>query len=482
MSRYPVLALLIGLNVGAAAEDYGWLDNPQLIILRATVDPATQIVHIEGENFGEVRLPNVTLDNESLTVRAATRTVIEAGPLPPGTPLGSHILRVVAGDDRSRFDAFSLEIGAEPAAQETPPPALPSRGVTYIGILDASGDVGWSPALAIGSDGLPVVAYLDYTNLNLKVAHCSDPACSSVSQTVLDAEGDVGWSVGIAIGAKGMPIIAYIDNKKRQLKVARCGNPSCTSAAISVIEHTGDVGKFVSIAVPADGMPVILYYETAHRDLMAALCRNTSCQAGAAIRTIDSTGDVGWHNALVIGNDGNPMMSYFDSTRRDLKLARCLDRSCGEVTASALDLGGVGMGTDIVIGKDGLPFIAYWDFLNDDLKAAHCGEPDCDAPQLVRVDTEGSVGSNPAVAIGVDGLPIIAYHDHTNSDLKVAHCSDVACSTADISTVDATGSVGWHIAIAIGRDGLPIIAYYDETNGDLKLAHCGDVACSEPQP
>jgi hypothetical protein len=44
-----------------------------------------------------------------LTVRSATKTGIEAGPLPPGIGPGSHILRVVAGDDRSRFDAYSLE-------------------------------------------------------------------------------------------------------------------------------------------------------------------------------------------------------------------------------------------------------------------------------------------------------------------------------------------------------------------------------------
>ncbi|MGB5830417.1 MAG: hypothetical protein WBG92_00260, partial [Thiohalocapsa sp.] len=139
--------LLLGVGTVALAQDYSWLDNPQLLILRAWVDPQTRVLYVEGEHFGERRLPSVTLDNDPLTVRSAIRTAIEAGPLPPGIGPGSHILRVVAGDDRSRFDAYSLEIGgAAPAPQ---PRRIPSIDANQLSVLDADGDVGWSPSIAI---------------------------------------------------------------------------------------------------------------------------------------------------------------------------------------------------------------------------------------------------------------------------------------------------------------------------------------------
>jgi hypothetical protein len=55
----------------ASAQDYRWLNNPQLVILVARLDPDTKVLRIKGENFG-LRLPQVTLDGMPLPL-----------PLPP---------------------------------------------------------------------------------------------------------------------------------------------------------------------------------------------------------------------------------------------------------------------------------------------------------------------------------------------------------------------------------------------------------------
>jgi hypothetical protein len=392
--RMCLVLALLAVTVGAAqAQDYGWLDNPQLIVFDAKLDPETKLLRIKGEHFG-LRLPEVTLDGTPLPVRSATQTYIEAGPLPRGVSPGSHVLRVVAGDDRSRFDAFSLQLAESTAAPVKPPPPPSPVGFNRLGVLDTDGDVGWSPAIAIGADGLPVVAYLDYGNLDLKVAHCADVACTSATLAVVDAEGEIGWSIGLAIGLDGLPIIAYFDSSLGVLKAARCRDPGCFRTEISVVDASGDVGKFVDIAVPPDGLPVISYYDGRHRDLLIALCRDVAC-SNAALRPIDTAGDVGWHNAIVVGEDSLARLSYFDANRRDLKFAICLDRGCKEAEAKAVDLGGVGMGTDLVLGADGLPLLAYWDFFNDDLKVAHCADATCSEATYSRVDTEVPSGRTP---------------------------------------------------------------------------------------
>ena len=137
----------------------------------------------------------------------------------------------------------------------------------------------------------------------------------------------------------------------------------------------------------------------------------------------------------------------------------------------------VGWHTSIAIGSDSLPVISYYDVTNGDLKIAHCANTACSSATLTTVDATGYVGYHTAIAIGNDDLPVISYWDSSNLDLKVAHCVDAACSSATLSTVDGAGDVGGYTAIAIGSDGLPVISYYDNTNDYLKVAHCGTRSC-----
>jgi hypothetical protein len=44
--------------------------------------------------------------------------------------------------------------------------------------LDSAGNVGEYSSLAIGADGLPVIAYYDATNGDLKVAKCASQTCA----------------------------------------------------------------------------------------------------------------------------------------------------------------------------------------------------------------------------------------------------------------------------------------------------------------
>jgi hypothetical protein len=47
---------------------------------------------------------------------------------------------------------------------------------TTVTLLDTAGDVGSYASLAIGADGLGLIAYYDQTNGDLKAAHCSNTA------------------------------------------------------------------------------------------------------------------------------------------------------------------------------------------------------------------------------------------------------------------------------------------------------------------
>jgi hypothetical protein len=355
-----------------------------------------------------------------------------------------------------------------------------------INTLDSAGDMGWYTSVTIGADGLPVISYLDNTNGDLKVLHCGNAACSSGNAlTPVDSTGNVGGYTSVTIGADGLPVISYYDFTNGDLKVAHCGNAVCNSSGnvLTTVDSTGDVGEYTSIAIGADGLPVISYYDKTNGDLKVAHCGNAVCNSsGNTSTTMDSTGDVGYYTSITIGTDGLPVMSYYDLTNSDLKVLHCGNAACSSNnTITPVDsTGDVGKYTFITIGADGLPVVSYFGVTNANLKVAHCGNVACSSGHLITLlDSAGIVGTDTSITIGADGLPVISYLDFTNNNLKVAHCGDAACSSGNTSTtVDSAGDVGWFTSITIGVDGLPVISYYDNTNSDLKVVHCSNAFCT----
>jgi hypothetical protein len=83
-------------------------------------------------------------------------------------------------------------------------------------VLDSGGDVGRYTSIAVRSNYYPVIAYYDTTNGNLKVAECTDIICTNATIKTIGTADPAG--IAIAIGNDGIPIVAYIDNN--DLKVA----------------------------------------------------------------------------------------------------------------------------------------------------------------------------------------------------------------------------------------------------------------------
>ena len=149
--------------------------------------------------------------------------------------------------------------------------------------LDTSGDAGTFTSIAIGSDGNPVVAYQHVGAQNLKVAHCDDAQCQSVTTSTVDFATDTGAFTSIAIGIDGLPIISYHDVTNTSLRVAHCDDVACLTATTTTLDDSADVGSHTSIAIGADGLPIISYYDATSGDLEVAHCDDVACtSAGLA--------------------------------------------------------------------------------------------------------------------------------------------------------------------------------------------------------
>ena len=83
--------------------------------------------------------------------------------------------------------------------------------------------------IAIGPDGVPVVSHQNPASDDLVVTRCLNSDCSQlgtepfVSQVAVDGNG--GAYTSLAIGADGLPVIAFEDGG--DLRVIKCGNRAC---------------------------------------------------------------------------------------------------------------------------------------------------------------------------------------------------------------------------------------------------------------
>ena len=257
-------------------------------------------------------------------------------------------------------------------------------------------------------------------------------------------------------------------------------NPA--SSTVTTVDGPNLVGQYSAITLGADGLPVISYYDTTNGDLKVAKCSTAACTGANTVTTVDSVGIVGLHTSITLGADGLPVISYYDLSNGDLKAAKCINAACtGTSTLTTVDsVGNVGLYTSITVGADGLPVISYIDSTNNDLKVAKCVNAACTgASTLTTVDSAGILALETSITLGADGLPVISYFDGTNGALKVAKCGNAACTGASTLTIiDGAGSVGRYSSITLGADGLPVISYYDGANSFLRVAKCGNAACT----
>ena len=207
-----------------------------------------------------------------------------------------------------------------------------------------------------------MVSYLDFTNLDLKVLHCGDANCTSGNViTSPDTAGNVGWSTSLALDADGNPVVSYLDVTNFDLKLLHCGNPNCSSASPSKggqgrLSPQGDsiltpdtgglVGDYTSLELDGSGNPVISYYDQTNDDLKVAYCNDPLCSGPNVITAPDTTSQVGWHTSLMLQDGGVPVISYFDKTNGDLKVLRCGECG-GKADPIALFWGDVDCSEDI---------------------------------------------------------------------------------------------------------------------------------------
>ncbi|MBM3696359.1 MAG: hypothetical protein FJW79_10580 [Actinobacteria bacterium] len=225
------------------------------------------------------------------------------------------------------------------------------------------------------SSGRPVISYESYFDDDLIVVRCGDANCSSSNTfTAVDGAGSTGLFSSLVLDASGFPVVSYYDQTNGDLKLVHCGDATCSSSnAITTVDSTGDTGRYTSLVLDTLGFPVVSYYDITNGDLRLVHCGDATCSSGNTFVTLDAAGDTGRGTSLILDPSGFPVVAYYDATNGNLKTVRCGDAACsGGNTVTTVDGSGtVGAYTpSLVLDASGRAIISYYDATNGDLRLA----------------------------------------------------------------------------------------------------------------
>lgn len=105
-----------------------------------------------------------------------------------------------------------------------------SSGNSTVAIPDPGGTI-YNIKLALGPDGMPLISYADTGDRAFRVVRCATTQCNfGLTTSTIEGGGlQLGGSHAIAIGQDGLPIIAYqtFYDGSASVKFAKCGSRSC---------------------------------------------------------------------------------------------------------------------------------------------------------------------------------------------------------------------------------------------------------------
>lgn len=311
--------------------------------------------------------------------------------------------------------------------------------------------------LAVGSDGLPVMAYWDRALNAARFDRCNDHSCSDRSTHTLSAGSMVG--VDIAIGTDGFPIVAFLLNTgiRRELQLIKCEDLACDDSLAPVTLGSAAGAFKVAMALDGDGYPVIAYTDlefptptTSTRDMTIIHCDSADCKGIVTTEIIDpgplfeARGSESNGLAIVIPQGGFPVLAA------NLQLAaggvRVVTITCNDIACSDHDepqIVGSVLGTsyfdylDAALSADNLPMFTFdiagtGDAAN--LEFVQCQEADCNGPLTNRTFPGSLVDSAtfPVIALAADGNPIMAFYRGSDRGGGVVHCRDPECESSRV--------------------------------------------------
>lgn len=127
-------------------------------------------------------------------------------------------------------------------------------------LTELASDIVEPPEIVIQTNGLPLVAYTFFdvfAGSRILAYECSNASCTDGQEMTLIDNASLR---DMTIGSNGMPVFAYIDlDSRTEIKLRTCTTMNCSQGVTSTIGTSGEGLFEVDIAIRPNGFPFISY-------------------------------------------------------------------------------------------------------------------------------------------------------------------------------------------------------------------------------
>lgn len=111
--------------------------------------------------------------------------------------------------------------------------------------LNADKPKGFDLSLALSPDDRPIISYdTGHLTQDLMLTACLDPLCNQATTTLIDAQDEAGDSNFLGLDAQGLPLIAYREDLNQELKLY---TPTLSQGRVELDHPTGRPGSRFSL-------------------------------------------------------------------------------------------------------------------------------------------------------------------------------------------------------------------------------------------
>jgi hypothetical protein len=398
------------------------------------------------------------------------KATVDANPSDLGYDMGKYSSIAVGSDNLARISYLDEKYDGLRYAWQNP--NLSWDHLTVESFADGLRAGGYS-SLVLDGNNNPAISHIDWTTADghLRFArylggggNCGEDDSWRCVQ--VDGNTNVGYYSSLARNSSGTFMISYFDDNSANLKFASSSNG--TNWSNSILASDGVIGLFTSIAVNSSGNPGIAFYSATTGGLYFTAYSGSWSQSLVA-----TSGDLGLGTSLAINNSGTPYITYVNDIADVMKMA--VGRGLAWQRSNIYTNGSY---SSIKLNSASEPRIALYDMYSFDLVFAYLQGG---VWYYQTLDSTGDVGQFPSLALDPNGRPHITYYDASNGWLKYIYYD--GSNWVSPVVLDSSANVGQYSSLVFSRsaanclDGAPttgfcpFISYYDATNGDLKIMY-----------
>ncbi len=401
----------------------------------------------------------------------------------------------LAEDGDARDNAGWEEIGAGSAS---------GHGISNTGVLGSI-----APSLAIGQNGLPVVAWSG-GGYGIYVLRWDGSAWvemgpnSASEDGVSNQPGFIASEPSLVIGPSGLPSVAWhLEHTRGSVIQIRRWNGSAwaeigTGSGTNNIISYSNYSTFPSLAVSSNGQSILAWAgETGENSQIYVSSWNGLDwdDIGAISRYgggISKSTGLSIFPSLAIGPDNNPVIAWTDDSSGNLEIyvRRWDGKTWAEMGEGSASGGGISNNKgssgipSLVIGADGKPVVAWMDDTSgnwqvyvrkwDGATWAEIGPASATSGGISRTFL---ASGTPSLAVGPDDLLMIAWEGQTGPDSYEIYARrwngsnwvEVGEGSASGGGISNNKGDSFQSSLAIGPDGVPVVAWTDTTGGDREI-------------